>query len=70
MVVLDLLIGQPVAVLAAGFTHAAGYATRSAFGDGYRVAMALAVLSVLGVGAALALGERTRALELAPEPRT
>jgi EmrB/QacA subfamily drug resistance transporter len=60
-----------VAILAAAFTDAGGYATPSNFGDGYRAAMAVAaVLSVVGVGAALALGERARALELAPEPRT
>jgi MFS family permease len=60
-----------VAILTAAFTDAGGYATPSDFGDGYRVAIAVAaVLSVLGVGAALALAERKRALELAPEPTT
>jgi EmrB/QacA subfamily drug resistance transporter len=60
-----------VAILAAAFTDSGGYATPSDFGDGYRVAIAVAaVLSVLGVGAALALAERKRALELASEPTT
>jgi MFS family permease len=60
-----------VAILAAAFTHAGEYATPSDFGDGYRVAMAVAaVLSVLGVSAALVLAERKRVLELAAEPTT
>jgi EmrB/QacA subfamily drug resistance transporter len=60
-----------VAILAAAFTEAGGYTTPSEFGDGYRAAMAVAaVLTVLGFGAALALGERTRVLEPAPEPGT
>jgi MFS family permease len=60
-----------VAILAAVFTHAGGYATPSDFGDGYRAAMAVAaVLSVLGLSAALALAKRKRVLELAPEQTT
>jgi hypothetical protein len=60
-----------VAILAAAFTHAGGFATPSDFGDGYRFAMAAAaVLSVLGVSAALGLAERKRVPELAPEPTT
>jgi EmrB/QacA subfamily drug resistance transporter len=60
-----------VAILAAAFTDAGGYATPSDFGNGYRVAMALAaVLSALGLSAALALAKRTRVLELAPERTT
>ena len=60
-----------VAILAAGFSHAGGYATRSDFSDGYRFAMALAaMLSVLAVLSALVLAEGKPVLEPAPEPTT